>query len=400
MVDGTEQAKGFGRERLQPFTPTHVSHKMVEAYPIAAAEFQADGSGKVGVNIPERGYVVVPVPPGFLRHPGALVEGDMLVRYAPTVSEPNGYLSHSPRAVFEDGYSPIRPGEEAGPLQQGFACGTRLLSGTGTFGDALYALKKGERIARAGWNGNVIKTGFIPPTRDPVVYDGLGYILLASGEIAIFDPEDFEEVAPQSNWSLMGGGYPSFTRYLPGGKGEERETVRLHDLILPGHPLVDHENGDKLDNRRRNLRPATTEQNNANRASVEGSSSRFKGVTWDKSRGKWLAAITTKGRSSTLGRFDNEEKAARVYDVHAKLMHGEFARLNFPEPRMWLSLSAGTPNLPADKFWSPHNRAFAKANGGSATVLPCITMKTATGEILMGWLASQTDMLAEDWCVV
>ena len=43
---------------------------------------------------------------------------------------------------------------------------------------------------------------------------------------------------------------------------------------------------------------------------------------------------------------------------------------------------------------------YARKNGGSAVVLPCITMKTATGEILMGWLASQTDMLAEDWSVV
>jgi hypothetical protein len=207
MVDGTEQAKGFGRERLARFAPTHISHKQVEAYPIAAAEFQADGSGKVGVNIPERGYVVVPVPPGFLRHPGALVEGDVLVRYAPTVNEPNGYLSHSPRAVFEDGYSPI---ESA----------VRGL----TFGRAIEALKEGHRIARDGWNG-------------------------------------------KSMWLALSG------------------------------PL--------------------------------------------------------KGRT-----------------------------------------------IPAEQFWSSNNREYAEMTGGSATVLPCITMKTATGEILMGWLASQTDMLAEDWCVV
>lgn len=69
---------------------------------------------------------------------------------------------------------------------------------------------------------------------------------------------------------------------------------------------------------------------------------------------------------------------------------------------MWLALSGviGGRRVDADKFWSPHNEAFARENGGSATVLPCITMKTATGEILMGWLASQTDMLADDWMVV
>lgn len=68
----------------------------------------------------------------------------------------------------------------------------------------------------------------------------------------------------------------------------------------------------------------------------------------------------------------------------------------------WLAMSGviGGRRVDADKFWSPHNEAFARENGGSATVLPCITMKTATGEILMGWLASQTDMLADDWMVV
>lgn len=64
---------------------------------------------------------------------------------------------------------------------------------------------------------------------------------------------------------------------------------------------------------------------------------------------------------------------------------------------MWLALSRGSPALEADKFWARPNRVYAEENGGTAPVLPCITMKTATGEILMGWLASQTDMLAEDW---
>ena len=68
---------------------------------------------------------------------------------------------------------------------------------------------------------------------------------------------------------------------------------------------------------------------------------------------------------------------------------------------MWLSLSCnGTRQVKAENFWSPHNADFARENGGEATVLPTITMKTATGEILMGWLASQTDMLANDWVVV
>ena len=77
------------------------------------------------------------------------------------------------------------------------------------------------------------------------------------------------------------------------------------------------------------------------------------------------------------------------------------ARKGWNGKAMFLSLSRNEEfELEADKFWSPHNAEFAKDNGGTATVLPCITMKTADNKVLMGWLASQTDMLAEDWVIV
>ncbi len=80
---------------------------------------------------------------------------------------------------------------------------------------------------------------------------------------------------------------------------------------------------------------------------------------------------------------------------------GRVARSGWNGKNMWLSMSSAAPMLvKAESFWSPHNAAYASSNGGAATVLPSITMKTATGEILMGWLASQTDMLAEDWMQV
>ena len=72
---------------------------------------------------------------------------------------------------------------------------------------------------------------------------------------------------------------------------------------------------------------------------------------------------------------------------------------------MWLSLSCdGEREVPAENFWSPHNAQFARDNGGTAIVLPSITMKTTNAQgrvaILMGWLASQTDMLSQDWEIV
>lgn len=77
------------------------------------------------------------------------------------------------------------------------------------------------------------------------------------------------------------------------------------------------------------------------------------------------------------------------------------ARKGWNGKDMWLALScAGSMDVKAENFWSPHNAAFAEDNGGTAEVLPSITMKTADGKILMGWLASQTDMLAEDWMII
>lgn len=67
----------------------------------------------------------------------------------------------------------------------------------------------------------------------------------------------------------------------------------------------------------------------------------------------------------------------------------------------WIAYSPGTESLPASKFWSEANARFAAEQpDGCAGVHPCITMKTTSGKILMGWLASQTDLLANDWEIV
>lgn len=80
----------------------------------------------------------------------------------------------------------------------------------------------------------------------------------------------------------------------------------------------------------------------------------------------------------------------------------KIARAGWNGKSMWLCLSGplGGRKINAPSFWSSHCQNFAEENGGFATVLPCINMKTADGSILMGWLASQTDMLSDDWVIV
>lgn len=89
--------------------------------------------------------------------------------------------------------------------------------------------------------------------------------------------------------------------------------------------------------------------------------------------------------------------------LHMLKLGNKVARAGWNGKGMWIALSGPLEGrtISHDKFWSKHNARFAYDQPNSeANVLPCITMKTADGSILMGWLASQTDMLAEDWVVL
>ena len=106
--------------------------------------------------------------------------------------------------------------------------------------------------------------------------------------------------------------------------------ILMHRLIMnaPVGMDVDHINGNRLDNRKINLRICTRAQNRKNCRS-RGGSSRFKGVTWDKSKKRWTAQIQSDKKHYLIGRFKKENEAARAYDVAALVLHGEFACLNF-----------------------------------------------------------------------
>jgi hypothetical protein len=100
----------------------------------------------------------------------------------------------------------------------------------------------------------------------------------------------------------------------------------------PGLNYVDHRKN-KEDNMA--IREATPAQNQANRTKTttyanKKVSSQYKGVSWDKNRNKWLAAIMKEGKKYNLGRYNLEVDAALTYDKKAKELWGQYARLNFP----------------------------------------------------------------------
>jgi hypothetical protein len=140
---------------------------------------------------------------------------------------------------------------------------------------------------------------------------------------AVVDAEDGHLL--DDGWSVaMRGTCPaSLTRNRNG------RTERLHRLIVgdQGVLVVDHINGNALDNRRQNLRPATPAQNSRNRRAMQGK--RFRGVELH-GYNKWRARIWADGVRHDLGLFDSPESAAAAYDEAAVQLQGDFARPNRP----------------------------------------------------------------------
>ena len=105
---------------------------------------------------------------------------------------------------------------------------------------------------------------------------------------------------------------------------------RMLDRSLVGNEQADHINGDKLDNRRSNLRLASPKLNQAAKPTQRNNTSGYKGVSLFKRTGRYMARLCAGGRTQWLGYHDTPEEAARAYDQAALEEYGEFAYLNFP----------------------------------------------------------------------
>lgn len=105
--------------------------------------------------------------------------------------------------------------------------------------------------------------------------------------------------------------------------------IYLHREVMqtPKGFDTDHINGNKLDNRRENLRISSRSENNMNQKKTRGVS-KYKGVCWHKQRSKWKAEIKLNGIKKHLGLFTSEEAAAEAYDQAAKELFGNFAKTN------------------------------------------------------------------------
>lgn len=208
-----------------------------------------------------------------------------------------------------------------------------------TCGASLAGKKRGTRGARQFCDKSCAQSyrNRLRATRDaptPPPERGVRFVPLTQGKFARVDATDFADVS-RWNWCVFQSGGKKGPEYAARGRTPEeieatgkRSVVLLHRYLM-GEPSadIDHRNGDGLDDRRKNLRIATSSQNGANSRSRKGTS-KFKGVS--RSRGHWRAAMRYNYKTIHLGRFDTEEEAARAHDEAARRLHGEFARVNFP----------------------------------------------------------------------
>lgn len=134
--------------------------------------------------------------------------------------------------------------------------------------------------------------------------------------------------------ALVSGGKWHLTRKGYAARRIAGRVVFMHRLILGAAVtegrVTDHVNGDRLDNRRANLRVVTPGQSSANTGRHRDGRSGYKGVHWSKQKQKWLAVIMVSGAVKYLGAFDDPRAAAVCRDRAALRYQGQYARLNFP----------------------------------------------------------------------
>ena len=174
-------------------------------------------------------------------------------------------------------------------------------------------------------------------------------IRLSQGFVALVDDADASKLAALRWFAVRHGRRMVAAANIPDpARPGRRTTVLMHRLILGAGTgeTVDHRrhftNEKKIDNRRENLRFASSSQNNANSRRKAGRvSSFFKGVSWYAREKKWRAQIHVNGRNLHLGHFEIEAHAAYVYDLAAVNSFGEFALTNFPVPGSEQNLFGG-----------------------------------------------------------
>ena len=173
-----------------------------------------------------------------------------------------------------------------------------------------------------------------PLTGSPLHSLGAFYmkkIKLTKGYYAIIDDIDFELIN-KFKWHLYEHCNNKYAVAHDRSEQGKDKTIRMHRLILNAEKgvVVDHVNHNGLDNRRINIRLCTQSQNamNGNIRTSVNKSSKYKGVSWNEKRKRFVSYIMLNYKRIYIGRYKNESDAAIAYNNKAIELFGEFAFLN------------------------------------------------------------------------
>lgn len=137
--------------------------------------------------------------------------------------------------------------------------------------------------------------------------------------------------------------------YLKRGYAHNHKLGLLHRFIMKankGDSLIDHINGDKLDNRKVNLRFASQSQNSQNKPKKQGTKFKYIGVSYNEKMNKWCCHVKIDGLRKSFS-FIHEEHAAYWYDKYALINYGKDAKINnITMPNDFVEPDVNVRNLP------------------------------------------------------
>jgi hypothetical protein len=144
-------------------------------------------------------------------------------------------------------------------------------------------------------------------------------------DYSLVDEDDYEKVM-KYKWRAVNGGYAS--------GHVKNKSIRLHHFILgkpSGLNIIDHKNGDKLNNTKLNIHEKSKNFNSQNRTKVydeEKHTSKFKGVCYNPTIDKYCSQASVNKKNFNLGYFEKEEDAAIAYDKYTYKVYGKHANNN------------------------------------------------------------------------